>query len=115
MEVKDFDVLKKLSKTLLKIPTGNVVTSRQVPSLFQTSIFLLLMEPFILLMAPIFSDDEDSPVCTSPFEYNSETKVMLIRSCNGSVIEVPMDEATMTSFVRNAALMIKTHDVSPRV
>ena len=39
---------------------------------------------------------------------------MLIRSCNGSVMEVPMDEATMTFFVRNAA-MIKTHDVSPRM
>ena len=68
-------------------------------------------------MEPIFYDDEDphSSVCTSPFEYNSETRVMLIRSSNGSVMEVPMDSATMTSFVKNAALMIKAHDVSPRM
>ena len=69
-------------------------------------------------MKAFFSDDEGSfPVSTlaSPFEYNAETNVMFVRSSDGSIVEIPMDAGTMTSFVRKAAFMIKAHDVNPRM
>ena len=69
-------------------------------------------------MEAIFSDDEGSfpGTLASPFEYDDdETNVMFVRSSDGSIVEIPMDAATMTSFVRNAAFMIKAHDVNPRM
>ena len=62
--------------------------------------------------APSFDDvDVDDGSVSEPiFEYtcNASTKTML-RGSDGSLTSIPMNKDTMSSFVKNAAVMIKAH------
>jgi len=59
--------------------------------------------------APSFDDVDDGSVSEPIFEYNASTKTMFIRGSDGSLTSIPMNKDIMSSFVKNAAVMIKAH------
>lgn len=70
----------------------------------------------LLTQSLAFSDssDEDEE-STSPFTFDHTRNVLVIRSPQGNITEVPMDSNSMQSFVRSAAVVIKTQDIAPRL
>lgn len=57
--------------------------------------------------------DEDDVVESSPFLFDGVRGVMVVKSPDGSSIEITMNKVNMTSFVKNAAQVIKSNDIIP--